>query len=159
MRRHKSSIRFPVLLLLIGGALVWAISRQLAVAPSLEATAHRSTVEAPEVPELPPEIQFSMRPIEDFQAVLVRPIFSPSRRPPSIEFVELSTTTTKLTFALKGILFHRNERIALFRYKRKDKAVRLREGARMEGWTLVRIDVDHVVLARGELEVILKPGF
>ena len=159
MRRHKSSIWAAMFLLMVCGALVWAISRQLAVAPSLEARAHGSTVAATEVPELSPKVQFSMSPIEYFQAILERPLFSPSGRPSLVESVALPTTTTKVTFVLKGILIDGNKRVALFRSKKTDKAVRLREGDRMEGWTLVRIGVDHVALARGEIETVLQPSF
>ncbi len=52
-----------------------------------------------------------------------------------------------------------DERTALFRSKRSDKLVRLGEGDKIEGWTLVRIEADQVVLASGEIEKVLQPTF
>ncbi len=160
MTRHRSNIWGPVLLLLVCTALAWVIYGQLAAAPSLEGAAHGSTATVPTtVPELPPEPQFSMRPMEDFQVILERPIFSPSRRPPLAESVEVPLMQSGVAFTLKGILIDENQRIALFRSKSSDKVVRLREGDEIEGWTLVRIEADHVTLARGGIETDLEPTY
>lgn len=160
MTRHRSNIWGPVLLLLVCTALAWVIYGQLAAAPSPEGVAYGSTATAPTtVPELPPEPQFSMRPMEDFQVILERPIFSPSRRPPLVESVEAHLMQSGVAFTLKGILIDENERIALFRTKSSDKVVRLREGDEIEGWTLVQIEADHVTLARGEIESVLQPTY
>ena len=159
MTRHRSSLWGPVLLLLVCTALAWVIYRQVAVAPSLKAAANGSNVAATTVPELPPELQYSMRPVEDFQVILERPIFSPSRRPPPVESVESPPPDSDVTFTLKGILVDDDVRIALFRSKRNKKAVRLRQGDELEGWTLVQIEADHVTLARGGIEKVLEPTY
>jgi type II secretory pathway component PulC len=52
-----------------------------------------------------------------------------------------------------------DERVAVVIPKDKGKAMLLREGDIAEGWTLVRIEVDHVVLARGEAETVLEPSY
>ncbi len=156
MRRHRSNVWLPPLLLVVCGALSWLIYREFMLEPSTEASAKGLTAVPTTLPALPPEPQFSMLPIEDFQAILERPIFSPSRRPPS---VELPATTGDVAFVLKGILIDEDERTALFRSKRSDKLVRLGEGDKIEGWTLVRIEADQVVLASGEIEKVLQPTF
>ncbi len=156
MRRHSSSVWLPPLLLVVCGALSWLIYRELMLAPSTEAAAKASTAVATTLPALPPEPQFSMLPIEDFQAILERPLFSPSRRPPTVGSVEFSAPTPDVSFLLKGILINGDEHTALFRSQRGDELMRLREGDKMEGWTLVRIEADQVILARGEIEKILE---
>jgi type II secretory pathway component PulC len=71
----------------------------------------------------------------------------------------LSATTGDVSFVLKGILIDADERTALFRSKRSDKLVRLGEGDKIEGWTLVRIEADQVILASGEIEKALELTF
>ena len=157
MKRHRSSVWPPMLLLVVCAALTWVIYRQVAVAPNLNAV-HGSKMAATTVSELPPELQFSMRPIEDFYAILERPIFSPSRRPPAIEALE-APPDSDVTFTLKGIMIDEDVRIALFRAKSNKKILRLREGDKIEGWTLVRIERDSVSLARGAIEKVLEPTY
>ncbi len=158
MKHRRSSVWPPMLLLVVCAALAWVIYRQVAVAPNLNA-AHGSTMEATSVPDLPPELQFSMRPVEDFDAILERPLFSPSRRPPAIEALESPPPNSDVAFTLKGILIDEDVRIALFRAQRNKQIWRLREGDTIEGWTIVRIERDSVSLARGAFEKILKPTF
>ena len=73
----------PLGLLVLCLALVWVIFQQLAAAPNDEPVAADGSVIASIVPDLPPEPQFEMAPLEDFQAVLQRPLFSPTRRAPA----------------------------------------------------------------------------
>ncbi len=159
MRRHRFNVWLPPLLLVVCGALSLLIYRELTLGPSTEAAAKGSTAVPTTLSALPPEPQFSMLPIEDFQAILERPIFSPGRRPPPVGSVELSATTGDVSFVLKGILIDADERTALFRSKRSDKLVRLGEGDKIEGWTLVRIEADQVILASGEIEKALELTF
>ena len=158
MRRRDSKIRLPFLLLVICAVLAWTIFRQLEIEPQLEANAY-GTNEAPKtVPELPPEIHFNAPPIEDLQAVLERPVFAPNRRSPS-EVVAEAPVPKTFDFALKGIVIDGDERIAVFLPNAKGKVVRLREGDQMQGWTLMQVEVDHVVLARGDRETVLEPSY
>lgn len=159
MTRRKSGYRVPVLLLLVCTVLVWLVYRQLAAPPSPEAATDPSALAEAAVPELPPKPQFSMRPIEDFRAVLERPIFSPTRRPPPVEEGGSVVESGGATFTLKGILIDDQERVALFRPGRGAKIVRLGEGDRLEGWTLVRIEADRVTLERGGVEKVLEPAY
>ncbi len=159
MRRHSSSVWLPPLLLVVCGALSWLIYRELMLGPSTEAAAKASTAVATTLPALPPEPQFSMLPIEDFQAILERPLFSPNRRPPTVGSVEFSAPTPDVSFLLKGILIDGDERTAFFRSQRGGEFVHLREGDKMEGWTLVRIEADEVLFASGEIEKVLQPTY
>ena len=158
MKHRRSSVWPPMLLLVVCAALAWVIYRQVGVAPNLNA-AQGSTTAATQVPDLPPELQFSMRPVEDFDAILERPLFSPNRRPPAIEALESPPPNSDVTFTLKGILIDEDVRIALFRAQRNKKILRLREGDMIEGWTLVRIERHSVSLARGAFETMLKPTY
>ncbi len=153
MRRHRSNVWLLPLLLVVCGALSWLIYREFMLGPSTEAAAKGSTAVPTTLPALPPESQFNTLPIENFQAILERPIFSPSRRPPS---VELPATTGDVAFVLKGILIDEDERTALFRSQRSGELMRLREGDKVEGWILVRIESNQVVVASGEIEKILE---
>jgi hypothetical protein len=158
MRRRKSNILLSLLLLLVCGALGWVILGQLELEPQLEANANCTGASPTPVPELPPELHFNPPPIEALQAVLERPVFAPGRRPLSEDAVELPAPKT-LSFLLKGIVIDGDERVAVVIPKDKGKAMLLREGDIAEGWTLVRIEVDHVVLARGDAETVLEPSY
>lgn len=158
MRRRKSKILLPLLLLLVCGALGWVILGQLKTRPQGEANADGVGMAANPVPQLPAELHFNLPPIEDLHAVLERPIFSPNRRPPAPEAVALPALRS-FDFALKGIVVDGDERVAVFLPKDNGKAMLLREGDTAAGWTLLRIEVDHVVLSRGDAETVLEPTY
>lgn len=153
MRRPKPSL--PASLLLTCLALGWLIYQQLAIAPNTEAVARNSVSATPDLPDLPPELHFTMGEREEFDAVLKRPLFSPSRRPAIPEAV----ASQEFDFILKGVLIDNEAQIALLRRSRDGQMIRLREGEEINRWALKKVELDYVILERGGREVLLEMVF
>ena len=64
-----------------------------------------------------------------------------------------------LSFSLKGIIIGGKERVALFRPNDGGKVVRVSQGSRLAGWTVVAIEPDQVTLERGEARKVMEPSF
>jgi type II secretory pathway component PulC len=158
MRMRKANLWLPTALLLICLAFGVLIYQQLTMAPDSEAFARSSTERDVELPDLPPPPQFSMMGIENYQAVLERPLFSPDRRPPPGD----STTPTvskEFDFDLKGVVIEDNVRTALLRRQIDGQIVRLARGDEIEGWTLLEVELDYVVVEHDGHEEVLELTF
>ena len=65
-----------------------------------------------------------------------------------------------MNFRLKGIIIiDADQRIALIHPEGGEKNLRLPEGGRVNGWTVVTIEPGRVTFARGEAETVLEPTF
>ena len=64
-----------------------------------------------------------------------------------------------LSFSLKGIIIGSKERVALFRPNDGTKVVRVSQGSRLAGWTVVAIEPNQVTLERGETRKVMEPSF
>ncbi len=160
MARRKSGVWAPTLLVATGILLGWVIYRQLAAAPNSQPLDGPAAVQVASVPDLPPEPEFSMPPLVTFEGVLERPIFSPTRTPPSVEAPVVSSGGGgEVTFKLKGIIIDADQRTALIRAREGEKNLRLPEGGRIGGWTVVTIEPGRVIFARGGAETVLEPTF
>lgn len=100
---------------------------------------------APRATEFPP--------MEELQATRERPLFNPNRRPPAAEpendapppIVESSA----LPFELTGVALGPDVRVAILRNKGSNDEARLKEGEKLDAWT-VEIVTDRYVVLRGE---------
>jgi len=155
MRMRKAKLWLPSSLLLTCLALTWLIYEQLTMAPNSEAFARPSTQRTIDLPDLPLELQFAMPAIETYQAVLERPLFSPNRRPPPTAIAALKG----FNFTLMGVLIDKNLGLALLRRQGDGKDVRMRVGEEIEGWTLLEVALDFIVVERDGQEEILEPAF
>jgi hypothetical protein len=92
-------------------------------------------------------------PLEELQATRERPLFNPNRRPPAAEpendapppIVESSA----LPFELTGVAVGPDVRVAILRNKGSNEEARLKEGDKLEAWT-VEIVTDRYVVLRGD---------
>ena len=158
MAWRRFGVWAPTLLAATGILLGWVI--YLAAAPNSQPLDGPAMVQVASVPDLPPEPEFLMPPLVTFEGILERPIFSPTRRPPSVvEAPLLLDGGSEVTFKLKGIIIDADQRIALVRMQKGKKNLRLPEGGRVSGWTVVTIEPGRVTFARGEAEKVLKPTF
>ncbi len=159
MARRRSQFWTLAGLVVACCALVWVIYQQLAAAPGPSLPSEPQGMQVASVPELPPEADFSMPPIDNFDAILLRPIFSPTRSPLSEEGPAEEVVSGDLSFSLKGIIVGGKERVALFRPNDGTKVVRVSQGGRLAGWTVVAIEPDQVTLERGEARKVMEPSF
>ena len=159
MRRSKLFTVLFLALVLSGLGLAWVIYQQLEASapPSREIAAE---TEAPEIPPLPPLPEFAMAPLLEFSAVVDRPVFSQSRRPPAVEkTVAAPTVASSIELTLKGVIYSEGERIALFLPTAGGEVLRLSEGSSYQGWDLVEVAPSEVLFKRGEREESLELVF
>ncbi len=155
MRRRRPRLILPTAFVVAYLALGWLIYHQLTGSPNTEAQARAEPATAPSLDELPPELQFTMAAIQDFDSVLERPLFSPTRRPPPVEGGAEPATIRDFDYALTGVMIDDDARIALFRKTDGSGVVRQAEGTSIEGWLLKDVQSDFVVLERdGEEQVV-----
>jgi general secretion pathway protein N len=115
--------------------------------PGASGTSPGSTGSAPSQPE------FALRPYEAYSAVLARPVFSPTRRPPPPAEAAVAGSDD---FVLSGIVSTAADRTALIRTGQPLKTVRLKEGQTIVGWTVRSISADGVLIENGEITRELK---
>lgn len=99
------------------------------------------------------EPRFTMPPLRDFGEVLARPVFSETRRPPAPDAAGSGATTP---FALLGVVLSAKERHALLEHGQPPHTDRVVEGQEVDGWTLEAVQLDRVVLRRGDNSVEVK---
>jgi len=102
---------------------------------------------------LPEELNVATPTLEEFSAVIERPIFSPSRRPATLiaETPEAMAAPT-LEVDLVGIVMWQSQRIALVRLKQDSRVIKVNQGADVAGWTAVAIEPSRVLFRRGDVE-------
>ncbi len=92
--------------------------------------------------------------------ILARPLFTASRRPPAGgDRAAGNASAAALKGRLAGIVVSPAGSEALFVESGKAKAVSVREGESFEGWTVERIEPEHVMVRAGaRLETIEPAG-
>ncbi len=155
MSRRRPRLWLPTSFVVAYIALGWLIYQQLTGAPNTEALARIQLEQVPALKELPPELQFTLAAIEDFDSVLERPLFSPSRRPLPTEEGAAPAVDQDFDYTLKGVLIDNEARIALLYHKGGAGTVRQAEGTKIDGWLLKEVEADFIVVERnGEEEIV-----
>lgn len=155
--RRRSGWLAPSFLLAACAGLAWFNVQQLrALPPGPVAVAGAGS--APQ-PELPAEVSFAMAPAETFSAVVERPLFSPTRRPPPGGTATIESPEPELDVTLVGIIISAEERIAIFKAKGVSQFARLSVGDSFQGWTLESIEPDRVSFQRGEIEEYIELAY
>lgn len=119
---------------------------------------------AEDAPPAPPE-EVAGRPLEDFQEMLARPLFSNTRRPARTSLsqgVSLDEQQLRDTWRLVGIVLRHERQMALFRQRQGGERQELEVGQALEdAWVLESIASDHVMLVNNQSVVQLllrEPG-
>lgn len=92
-------------------------------------------------------------PPEAFRAVVERPLFRPERRPPPVvvDSPPATPTLNAITtppIAFVGTLTRRGRRVALVTADSPGRLTELGLGDEIDGWRVVRLEVDRLVLER-----------
>jgi hypothetical protein len=112
-----TTVLLPVLLLAGCLGLGWEIYQQLVVSPAPRPVALAAGPAEP-LPEPSEEVSFVMPPADDFAEVMERPLFSPSRRPPSEAALMVEVAANDpLDLELTGVIASGDQRTAIFRPK------------------------------------------
>jgi hypothetical protein len=183
--KPSSAALLPALLLAGCLGLGWVVYQQLMASPAPRPLPVAAGPAEP-LPELPQEVPFVMPPADEFASVLERPLFSPTRRPPSEAAPVFTVTQDPLDLELTGVIGSGGQRTAIFRPKavapvetarskrrrqRVERAkrtpqvspapasIQLTEGDDYKGWKLEQIEVDSALFVRGEEETWLEISF
>ncbi len=106
---------------------------------------------APPLAALPYQPSYTMAPLEDFAAILERPLFSPTRRPPAPGVVAAVASEPELQVTLVGVIISSEEQIAIVRLKDAGRFARLSVGDSFQGWILDSIEPSRITFRRGDL--------
>jgi general secretion pathway protein N len=108
---------------------------------------------APKIVQAAPPQTPAIPPLDELQATRERPLFSANRRPPSVqvepEALPPIVESASLPFNLTGVALGPDIRVAILRNKDTNEEVRLREGEKINPWTVDVIAERYVVL-RGD---------
>ena len=150
--------RLLLLLLLISacGGLGWELSRQWQ-AP-LPEQPPASSGQPAGVAAIPPPPEFSMPPAGSFSAIVERPLFAATRRPPE-EQADEPVISRDLPITLTGVNISAGERWALFKRNDGKGNLRLQEGDEFQGWLLEAIEPQQVTFRQGEEAKVLALAF
>jgi general secretion pathway protein N len=126
-----------------------------------EKTAVDTPVAAPPNAAAPSGEGFTLAPLSSFAEVTERPLFSSTRRPPPPQASQEAIKQSG-TLLLEGVILSKGQRLALISHGRPPTLSRLPEGHEVEGWTIVSIRPDGIVLQRDatrqELKLLDKPA-
>jgi hypothetical protein len=94
----------------------------------------------------------SAMPLERFHAIVERPLFSPTRRPPASLPGEVDDGARQ--FQLKGAVVSASEQHALIVSQSTGKSYQVRTGDMVEGWRVERITEQSVAFTKGALRTL-----
>ncbi len=151
IERQKSKILAPVTLFVTCGVFVWLLYNGLSAPVSItNAGRAAATATLPDAMAVATQVSYTMPPLGSYDAILARPIFSPSRRGPAGEAAVV--VSNSIDMKMKGSIIADNVRIASFTPLAGGEEIRLREGEDYQGWILNVVGPHHVVFERdGEI--------
>jgi len=101
-----------------------------------------------------PTGDLSALPLEHFRAIVERPLFSPTRRPPPSAAGEPDAGPRQ--FQLKGVVVSAREQHALIVSQSTGKSYRVRTGDVVEGWRVERITAQSAAFTKGGVETLVR---
>ncbi|MFQ6017529.1 MAG: hypothetical protein ACE5KF_04980 [Kiloniellaceae bacterium] len=150
--RRKSGPFLPAALLIVCTGLGWFIYQELQAASQPRRLQSEARSPARALRSLPAAPEYAMPPFDTFAAVVERPIFSPTRRPPPESERTVEAPPPELDLVVVGIIISAEEPIAIVFPKNGKSFVRLAEGDDFLGWTVVAIEPDRVTFRREDIE-------
>ncbi len=147
-----------LLLLAANAALAWHLHRWTR-SNDAEAALAKVVVKKTGRPQLEPIARFEMPSDDRFSAIIQRPLFSQSRRPPLAIERPTDHQVNDLNVALTGIAQSMAKRIVLLRPEGSGEIVLLEEGQDYDGWILFEIGSKYATFRSGAREVVLELVF
>lgn len=151
IERHKSRILTPVALFVTCGVGLWLLYNQLS-APVTTTTSGRAAASASmsDVRAVATQVSYVMPPLGSYDAIMARPMFSPSRR--GAAGAPTVVVSNNIDMKMKGSIIAGDVRIASFTPLAGGEEIRLREGEDYQGWILNEVGPHHAVFERsGEI--------
>lgn len=94
------------------------------------------------------------RSIDDYKAILNRPLFNKERRPVEITDSE-STAEDEKAFNLVGIVLTPEQQVAIIYSKKQEKPQKVALWDWIEGWRLISVEANSVMLRKGTRSIEL----
>jgi general secretion pathway protein N len=102
--------------------------------------------------------EIALFPLDNYEEIVTRPLFRPSRRPPDPEEAEAKSQQEiskaqqlqihiKDLFALNGVVVTDKKAVALLQDIKNNKSLRVSEGEKLEGWQIKQISPDSVLFS------------
>jgi general secretion pathway protein N len=147
--------RLP-LLLLIGGCLMFGAMIFIELEPA--GTEDAAVAKVAARPDTAPKMRLQQNPRIDelLAAILARPLFSSTRRPPQSASTEAATDSDLADTRLAGIVTEPGRRTAIFAVN-GDKPLRVAEGEAVSGWRIESITPREVSLSGPSGTKTLQP--
>ena len=159
MTRSRGLAWLFAFLLICCGGMTWLILQQLQAKPAPMAKIGASGG-AVELPPLSEPRDFALASLDTMEEVFERPLFSQSRRPPSVEAASVvESPRTELKVTLRGIVFADGAGTALLQPQSGGDLIRLRGGQRYQGWTLSKVEPQQVTFERDGETIALALDF
>lgn len=151
-----TTLMLGLVCLAMAGAVYWEAgsrSRVPAVPPSAESGSAEDTA-------IPDDPERQVPPREQFVEVVLRPLFSPTRRPAEqAEEVAAPESSQPLDIDLLGVVIWRSQRLALVRARNEENVVQVAVGGTISGWTVVVIEPNRVMFRQGESQQELRLAY
>ena len=154
-------ILFCCLFVALSGLLVLQIRADLTAEPTLPAfgpDSLKAIAAMSELPELERATAFEMPPLETYNEVLDRPLFSMERRA-VLQPSAPSRMSGDLRAKLIGIVSSSAKSVVLMRLDDTGEVIQLLEGDRVKGWMLISVSPERAIFERGGEEVTFELAF
>jgi hypothetical protein len=146
--------RRPVALAGLSLGLVGIVAFEAAQLRAIEAAAQAADAVVPRLEPIDDRLGFTLPPLSDYADVLRRPLFVEARRAPL--HVAAAAEAPPLGLSLVAVVITSGERHALVQRGNPPHLDRIGEGQQIDGWTVESIQLDRVVVSRGDRRVELK---
>ncbi len=127
--------------------------RKPAALPAASATLETASA------KLPPAVAIERQDKAWVEIVLARPVFSPSRRPPSVARVAQAAAVQAKLPRLAGIMVDGARRSVIFAPEGDRKPIIVAEGGEFDGYRVERIEDGRVTVSGPGLRQVLRPSF
>ncbi len=138
----------PAIVVIAAGTAVWLAYNWFQT--PVNGTQGEAVVEAKisEIAQINEELDFSMPPIDSFDAILIRPIFSPNRR--ATAAAKVVAMNQSLAVQLMGIVGDDSDKRILLKPGDGGETVNLRKGEEYRGWIFEKVDESGEVVLRND---------
>ena len=163
--KNDSSWPISIILLLLGGGLVffnwWMLQNPVIISPIFKVDTSKKW-RTPDANST--TVVFMTKPLRTNNPILSRPVFTSTRRPPSIKPKPMKTPILKKPIVptksvkpkILGIMMFKGENQVFLKSPRKAKGVWIKAGEIIDGWKIMSIDDTGATLNSGPSNLSLK---
>lgn len=110
--------------------------------------------------ESPEATSLKLGDVNNFEAIVERPLFSHNRQPQEESAIEIipvqKTPVKKPDLQLTGIVLSDDEQVALIKVRKNPRLKRVKLNEKVQGWTLIELKSNSAKLTSGDQELVLE---